>query len=185
MLCPYLKFKKDQSGTLIIELALVVGLLAFAAMGGLEIAFYIQRSQTGVSLSRELVNRIARDCYEVCEPSVTSSCAAIEVANLQAIANQIDPTMRVRARIWQRRLDIPSANTPRQCTLDTGWVYSVSGNGTFLSDKASYRPDAIRNNDHPSGIQIIAEVEADHTPLTGFALAIFGNDRVYYHGTLI
>lgn len=175
----------SEQGNLIIELALVVGILAFTAMGGLELAHYLQRSQVGVSLTRELANNIARDCYDVCSIERTLDCAATEVDNMQEIASQLDDSMRVRARIWQRNVSPQTESPP--CVMISGWSdFVIAGdNGGFISPRSTFVPEAIQDVEHPSGIQIIAEVEATYTSLTGYVLRLFRRNSVYYHGTLI
>lgn len=189
------KFRNDQAGTLLIELAFVVGILAMAAMVGLEIAHFLQRSQSGVSLTRELSNSILRECYDACDTTVATNsnsptriCIEEELSRVARIARGVDAAMRVRTTVLVRNVDA-------ECmfqTTPTAWkTFSASSsNRNFNSPKATVSQNLvnnIRNSTQPQqqGIVVLAEVEARYSPLTGFALSVFGRDKFYYHGTIM
>ena len=173
----------EQRGTLIIELALVVGIMAFTAMCGLEVAHYLQKSQSGLSLSRLLADSVARDCYDVCDSAATRRCAVGVRNRIAAIATSIDETMQVRLRVWQRRSD--NICLLNNATGNTGWQFLSIPGGTITSPLGSFVPPEISMQNSPSSVKIIAEVEAPYASLTGFAMAVFGENPVWYHGAVI
>lgn len=187
-------FCNDQNGSLLIELALVVGILAMTAMGGLEIAHFLKRSQNGVTLTRELGNTILRDCFDACDASrpqqadsPTGMCINRQVRRVARIARGIDPAMNIRATVLVRNVDA-------ECIFQTSPTWKTfsgsSSTSAFQSPRAIVSRNLlnnIRNASMPQqqGIVVLAEVEARYSSLTGFALNIFGRDSFYYQGTIM
>ena len=174
----YSKDTSSERGTLIIELALVIGILAFSSFVGLEIARYLQQSQTAISLTQELGNMAVRDCYDVCDRQGTSNCIKFVESRVQRIAQEIIPTMRIRTRVWQRNSD------PVTCQLQAGFTFTSNNLSTWYSPNSLFTPSGIDHPANPTGIIVVAEAEAPFRPLSQLSTAIFGSETFYYHGSV-
>jgi hypothetical protein len=189
--------KNCEGGVLLVELALISFIITFITFASLEFAAYQQRSQIGLSMSRELVSRPFRDCQNICDTCEAHQCIQNSFERVSRLARLLDPQMRLRIsyRIAQsQRFNDLSCAVGEVTIGSAAWTTDVgtcpNGQAAASADGGFIRiGDTIPGNFTIAGgftgerMQIIGETSSSYAPALQMVANLIGQEAEIYHAT--